>query len=332
MAAPLMHPLTITLKELIFMLKIPSPISSLGTGLMASTTAATLVAAGHSVIFWGRTEESLQRGRDGAEKALRELEANGLLKERTPDCLARISGTTLLSEAVKGASFIIESLSENLELKRKILGETEKHCSPEAILASNTSGLLPSAIALSLKRPGRFLVTHFWNPAHLIPLVELCAGANTAPETTAQVKAFLEFSGKKPAVLAKEAHGFIVNRLQYALLREAFFIVDSGIATMEEVDCAMKASLGRRLADTGPFETADLGGLDVFLSIMEYLYPDLSRESAPSPLIRERVEKGDLGAKTGRGLYDWSPEKRSAILAKRQKTLIRFLKEDLKSS
>lgn len=314
------------------MLETPAAICSLGTGLMASTTAATLAAAGHSVVFWARTEESLARGQKAARNALLELGENGLLRESASDCIARISGTVTLSEAVKPASFIIESLSENLDLKRSILSEAEKHCSPEAILASNTSGLLPSALALPLRHPERFLVTHFWNPAHLIPLVELCAGENTAPETTARVKAFLEFSGKKPAVLAKEAHGFIVNRLQYALLREAFFIVDSGIATMEEVDCAMKSSLGRRLADTGPFETADLGGLDVFISIMEYLYPDLSRESAPSPLLREKVEKGDLGAKTGRGLYEWTSEKRSAILEKRQKTLIRFLKEDLKDS
>ncbi|NLO58170.1 MAG: 3-hydroxyacyl-CoA dehydrogenase family protein, partial [Synergistaceae bacterium] len=133
---------------------------------------------------------------------------------------------------------------------------------------------------------------------------------------------------KRPAVLRKEANGFIANRLQFALLREALHIVESGVASMEEVDEAVKSSIGRRLADTGPFETADLGGLDVFSSIASYLFADLSADTKPPRLLTEKVREGLLGAKTGQGLYNWEPERKKEVLEARTRTLVHFLRQD----
>lgn len=301
---------------------------SIGTGIMGSTSSAALAAAGKRVALWGRTEESMARGMESAGKALAVLGENGLLDCSPEEALSRIVPVGDFAAAAGGAPFILESVSENLETKRSILLEVEKHCAPEAIIGSNTSGLLPSDIAAPLKQPGRFTVTHFWNPAHLMPLVEICPGRETTPETVEKARTFLASAGKKAVVLTREAHGFIVNRLQFALLREAVHIVESGIASMEEVDGAMKASLGRRLADTGPFETADLGGLDVFTSIASYLFADLSNASEAPAILRERAEKGQFGAKTGEGLYSWTPEKRGMLEKKRAATLISFLKRD----
>lgn len=303
-------------------------VCSIGTGIMGSTSAAALAGAGKKVALWGRSRESIARGMDGAKSALETLGENGLLDCAPGEALAKIVPVADLAEAADGAFFILESVSEDLETKHAVLLEAEKYCSPEAIIGSNTSGLLPSEIAAPLGNPGRFAVTHFWNPAHLMPLVEICPGRLTHPATVDRVRDFLLSAGKKPVVLAKEAHGFIVNRLQFALLREAVHIVESGIASMEEVDEAMKASLGRRLADTGPFETADLGGLDVFTSIASYLFADLSNADGAPAALKERVEKGMFGAKTGEGLFPWPPGKSGALQKKRAATLISFLKRD----
>lgn len=301
---------------------------SLGTGVMGSTSSAALAAAGLSVALWGRSGESVARGLASAAKALSALGENGLLDCTEKEALSRIIPVQDFAEAAASSYFILESVPENLPAKHSVLLEAEKYCREDAILASNTSGLLPSDIAAPLERPDRFLVTHFWNPAHLMPLVEVCPGRKTSQETTTRAKEFLLSAGKKPVVLAKEAHGFIVNRLQFALLREAVHIVESGIASMEEVDEATKASLGRRLADTGPFETADLGGLDVFSSITAYLFADLSAASGTPAILADRVKRGLLGAKTGEGLYAWTEEKRRRFEEARTGTLIRLLKRD----
>lgn len=303
-------------------------VCSLGTGTMGSTSTAAIASAGFQVTLWGRSGASLERGMDSAEAAVRQLESSGLLQDSAENVLNRVRPTTDLEEAVRSAGFILESVSEKMEIKHAVLLEAEKFCRKDGIIGSNTSGLLPSAIASPLRNPERFVVTHFWNPAHLIPLVEVCPGEKTLPETVEAARRFLLSAGKRPAVLRKEANGFITNRLQFALLREALHIVESGIASMEEVDEAVKSSLGRRLADTGPFETADLGGLDVFSSIASYLFADLSADTEPPRLLTEKVREGLLGAKTGQGLYKWEPERKKEVLEARTRTLVHFLRQD----
>ena len=161
-----------------------------------------------------------------------------------------------------------------------------------------------------------------------MPLVEVVPGEKTAPWVVEATAALMEAIGKKPVVLQREAPGFIGNRLQFALLREAFYLVEQGIATPEAVDAAVKYSLGRRLGTTGPLESADFGGLDTFLNISAYLTAELSRATEPSPLLRQAVEQGRLGVKTGKGLYDWTPEELARVKNNRESNLIEWLQKD----
>ena len=222
----------------------------------------------------------------------------------------------------------MESVPEDIAFKKEMYARVERVVRDGVPILSNTSGLMPSLLSGGMAHPERFVVTHFWNPPHLIPLVEVVPGPKTAPEVTARVAELLRSLGKKPVVLRKEAAGFIGNRLQFALLREAFHIVESGVASKEDVDEAVRNSLGRRLRNTGPFETADLGGLDVFLSISRYLFPDLSGSVTPPRELSDAVARGDLGAKTGSGLGDWTAEKIAFVKKARETTLVRCLLED----
>ena len=201
-------------------------------------------------------------------------------------------------------------------------------CAKGVILATNTSGLSPTAIAEGLAHPERVVVTHFWNPPQLIPLVEVVPGEKTSPETMDRTMAWVRALGKQPVRLNKECPGFIGNRLQLALLREALHIVEQGYADVEEVDKSMVYGHGRRLPVTGPFLSADMGGLDIFHTISSYLFADLSNASVPSELMGKMVEAGDLGLKTGKGFYDWSPERKERMMKLRTDTLMEFLRKD----
>lgn len=304
-------------------------ICNLGTGTMGFGTALTFAMAGYQVNMFGRSEASIQRGMTAVEAALKTYCRHGIITdEDMTGITARIKGVTTLEEAADGADFVIESIAEDLEVKRKVFAQLEGLCSPEVIFATNTSGLSPTAIAESLKCKERFVVTHFWNPPHLIPLVEVVPGKYTSNETVQTAWKLMKKIGKKPVALKREALGFIGNRLQLALLREALYIVESGIATAEAVDTTVKYSLGRRLGTTGPIESADLGGLDIFYNISGYLMKDLCNDTGISPLLKNAMEQGNLGSKTGKGLYNWTSEELDKIKETRENNLIEWLKKD----
>jgi 3-hydroxybutyryl-CoA dehydrogenase len=304
-------------------------ICNLGTGTMGFGTALMFAAAGYNVNMFGRSEASIQRGFTNIKAALDTYRRHDLIREsEIPAVLNRIRGVTSLEDAADGADFVIESVAEDLAVKRKVFTELEKLCSPGVIFATNTSGLSPTAIAEVLDRKERFVVAHFWNPPHLVPLVEVVPGRHTAPETVDITWKLMEKIGKKPVALKREALGFIGNRLQFALLREALFIVESGIATPEAVDTTVKYSIGRRLGATGPLETCDLGGLDIFYNISCYLMADLCNSADAPRLLKDVVDKGDLGAKTGCGLYDWNQESLAEIKKRRESILIDWLQKD----
>lgn len=304
-------------------------ICNLGTGTMGFGTALTFAMAGYQVNMFGRTDASLERGFSSIKAALDIYRENGLVHEADiPALISRIKGVTTLEDAVAGADFVIESIAEDLPLKQEVFGKLEKLCAPHTIFATNTSGLSPTAIAENMIRKDKFVVAHFWNPPHLVPLVEVVPGRYTSQETVDITYKLIAKIGKKPVSLHKEALGFIGNRLQLALLREALYIVEEGIASKEAVDTTVKYSLGRRLSTTGPLESADLGGLDIFYNISSYLNPDLCNSTEVSSLLKEAVAKGALGAKTGAGLYDWKPEELAAIKKKRERTLMDWLQKD----
>jgi 3-hydroxybutyryl-CoA dehydrogenase len=304
-------------------------ICNLGTGTMGFGTAVTFARAGYHVRMYGRSEESIARGFKGVTEALQIYSDHGLVpKDAVTAVMGRIQGVTTLEEAAEGADFVIESIAENLQMKQDIFAKLDKICSKHTIFATNTSGLSPTEVAKNIERKAKFVVAHFWNPPHLVPLVEVVPGKDTSQETVDITWQLMKKIGKKPVALKREALGFIGNRLQLALLREALYIVESGIASIEAVDTTMKYSLGRRLATTGPLESADLGGLDIFCNISSYLSADLCNDMGVLPLLQAAVDKGTLGAKTGSGLYDWNPKKLSQIKKIREEHLIEWLKKD----
>ncbi len=304
-------------------------IAVLGTGTMAPGIVQLCAQSGYSVSMWGRTDVSLQRGFNRLKSNFQALRENKLIKEGDEELISsRVKGIKSLEEAVGDADFVIESVAEELTLKKQIFATLDKICDKDTILATNTSGLSVTAIGSATSRPEKVIITHFWNPPHLIPLVEIVRGEKTSEETVNVAMQLMTGIGKTPVLVQKEVPGLIGNRLQFALLREALLLVEQGIASVEDVDTAVKMSFGRRLSTTGPLESADLGGLDTFLAVSEYLLKDLCNSSQPSSLLVDAVKKGWLGIKTGRGFYEWTPEAISEITKSREKELVRFLKKD----
>ena len=306
-------------------------ICAVGAGAMGAGTALCFAMAGFTVRLYDLTDAAVVSGIEKIQAALDAYEAHDLVKKSDiPAIMARIKATTKLEEAARDADFVIESIVEVLAVKQKVFAELDKICPPHTIFGTNTSGLSPTEIASVLERKDKFVVTHFWNPPHLIPLVEVVPGKYTSQETVDIACALMLKIGKKPVPLKRESLGFVGNRLQLALLREAFHIVESGIATAEDVDTVTKYSLGRRLSETGPLESADVGGLDIFKNIFGYLGPDLSNDTGVPPLLNQTVESGNLGGKTGAGLYPWPVEKLNEIRKRRESVLFEHLQKDAK--
>lgn len=307
-------------------------ICNIGTGTISPGIILSFASAGYQVQIYGRSNQSIKRCLANTETILASLAQNHLIQgAEIPGILGRIKGVTTLEEAAENADFVIEAIVEDLSAKQEIFRRMEKLCPPETIFASSTSGLSPSLIAEKLTYKNRFIVAHFWNPPHLIPLVEVVSGKHTSQATVDITSLLLERIGKKPVVLKREALGFIGNRLQFAMLREALFLIESGIAGKEAVDATIKYALGRRLSITGPFESADLTGLDTISNIAGYLFRDLCSSMVVSPLLREMAEHGKLGAKTGSGFYEWTPEALEKINKLRENNLLEWAEKDKKA-
>ncbi len=289
-------------------------IAVIGAGLMGHGIALEFAAFGYDVALHDRDAGQLARAQADIPIGLDRLRDLGRIDARTAAAASeRIALGTDLVAAVAEADLIVEAASEDLDLKRTLFRRIDVAAPSRAILASNTSTFMPSQLAAATNRPDRVLVAHYFNPPHLLPLVELARGPATSDATIDTMRAFYRGIGKQPAVVQREALGFVGNRLQNALLREALAIVEAGIASPEDVDRIVKNGFGRRLAVAGPFEIADAGGVDVWLTVAGMLFPDLSTAAAPPAFAAEIVARGDHGLKTGRGFYDWTPESAAAL-------------------
>jgi 3-hydroxybutyryl-CoA dehydrogenase len=281
-------------------------IAVVGAGLMGHGIAQVFALAGHDVSITDAIRTSLDTAKTRIAANLRDLGDD-------ESAVERVRPVADLAEAVRDADFVVEAVSEDLPLKQKLFAEIERHVRPDTILASNTSVIPITAIMQGLERRARALGTHWWNPPFLVPLVEVIATQWTAPSVIASTMALHAAAGKKPAHVKKDVPGFIGNRLQHALWREAIALVEDGICDAETVDAVVKAAFGRRLAVLGPLENADMVGTDLTLAIHQTVLPAIDRRPGPSPYLERLVAEGKLGFKSGEGFRRWSVAEQAAL-------------------
>lgn len=263
----------------------------------------------------------------GIRTNTRQLVEKGVLTEQElAERLSRISFTSDIdSELVKDADLVIEAVFEDMGIKRETFAKLEARCRPDTIFCTNSSVMSPSEISAQLKHRERFVGTHFWNPGHLIPLVEVVKSDASSEETAQTVMEVLRSVGKRPVLCKKDVPGFIANRMQHALWREAISIVEHGIADAATVDEAVRYSFGLRLPQLGPMENADMVGTDLTYNIHDYILRDLESSPEPSPLLRQLREEGKLGFKSGEGFQSWTPGQVAQSNADLNDYLIRML-------
>ena len=275
----------------------------LGAGTMGSGIVQAFAQKGYEVIVRDIKDELVQSGIVRINNVLSKLVSKGKMTEETKeDILSRISGTTDMNLAAD-CDLVVEAAIENMKIKKEIFAELDKICKPETILASNTSSLSITEVASATNRPEKVIGMHFFNPAPVMKLVEIIRGMATSQETFDAVKELSVAIGKEP-VEVEEAPGFVVNRILIPMINEASFILQEGIASVEDIDTAMKYGANHPM---GPLALGDLVGLDVCLAIMDVLYNETGdTKYRASSTLRKYVRAGWLGRKTGRGFYNYN--------------------------
>jgi len=302
-------------------------VAVIGAGLMGHGIAQVFAAGGYDVNLMDIDRERLARALKNVRKNLALMAENGLGRaEDIENVIARITTTTELDQAAGQADFLVEAVSEILELKQELFRELDMLCPGETVLATNTSVISITEIAGKAVKRDRIIGTHFWNPPYLVPLVEVVPGEDSSTEAVETAFDLLVSVGKHPVRVKKDVPGFVGNRLQHALWREAISIVERGIADAETVDEVIKMGFGMRLV-LGPLETADMVGLDLTLQIHDYILKHIEDSPEPSPLLKEKVEKGELGFSSGRGFKSWTPQEMEECRTRLQRHLMEWGRE-----
>jgi 3-hydroxybutyryl-CoA dehydrogenase len=303
-------------------------IGVLGAGLMGHGIAQVFASAGYDVNIYDVDPATLRAAKAriaGNFKVFIELNlANPGDMDR---CLDRITLCSSIEALCQGPQFIIEAILEDLKIKQHTYTELERFASPDTIFSSNTSAISITAIGDALKTKGRFLGTHFWNPPHVLPCVEVIRGACTDEGVFETVYALMEKVGKVPVRVHKDVPGFLGNRLQHAMWREAISLREKNIASAEDIDKVVKYGFGARMPFIGPLETADLAGLGLTRDIHKYLFPYLESSQNPSPALEDLVAAGATGVRAGRGFYEWTPQRVQQVIQQRDAVLLRIIHE-----
>lgn len=300
-------------------------VAVIGNGIIGHGLSQVFAVAKYNVRMIGRNPKSLAAAMNRIKESLKRFEAHNILTARdSKAAIGRIMTSINIKDAAP-AQLVIEAVTEDLPLKHRIFGQLDQICSPPVVLASS-SGQPASKLVADVKNRDRVVATHFWYPPQLIPLVEVCAGPETAPDIIPWICDVLQKAGKEPVVINREIPGFIGNRLQFALLREAWALWAAGVATAEAIDAVVRNSFGRRLSITGPIESADAGGLDTMHAFAAFLFPDIDAGAQPPAAIANLVKEGHRGLPSGRGVYDWSKRDGNALVAERMEELFRHLK------
>lgn len=290
-------------------------ISVVGAGLMGHGYALEFALAGYHVELHSRTDESLSRARTNIDRSLRMLIDIGKITYQQAEAVPRnVVFTSDLRSAVQNSDLVVESVYEDLALKQQVFRELDRLCPQRTILVSGTSTLPLSDLQSVTNRPDRVLLVNYSNPPFIVPLVEIMRNERTSDATVTTLFELLVEIGKRPVVIQREIPGFIANRLQAALLREALWLVQRGFVTPQDIDAIMKYGIGRRWSVAGPFEVFELAGWDLVISALESGFLDsLETSTEVPPILKERVEHGELGVKTGKGFYEWTPESADAL-------------------
>jgi 3-hydroxybutyryl-CoA dehydrogenase len=300
----------------------PERITVVGAGLMGHGIAQIFAAHGHPVWLHDANPDTLNSAKDRVRANLTNMVEHGVtLDAGIDEIVERIRTTGDLATACAGAEFVFEAVYENLELKQQIFADLDRLCPVGTILCSNTSVISITEIAEKAQHRQRIVGTHYWNPPYLIPLVEVVRAAESADECLQATYQLLARVGKHPVYVQKDVPGFVGNRLQHALWREAFAIIDEGICDPATVDEVIRTGFGLRLPVLGPVETADMAGLDLALAIHDYILKHLNADPTPSTTLQAKVEAGELGFKTGSGFLEWT----EAEMAESRKRLASYL-------
>lgn len=302
-------------------------IGIVGAGLMGHGIAQVFGINGYRINLYDKDHKILENAPSRIRKNLQ-----GFLKLRLSEetdmerCLRNIHLCRDISDLCSGVDVVIEAVSENLKVKQFVFAELERFASQEAILCTNTSGIRIGKISENLRFKDRVVGTHFWNPSHIVPCVEVIKSEFTSEEAFQTIADLMKKAGKEPVRVLKDIPGFLGNRLQLALFREALSLYEKGFADPENIDRVVKYSFGSRLPFIGPFETMDLAGHDLGYEVQKYLFPELCSDSKPMNVLKRMVHDGTLGVKTGKGFYEWSDEKIKKVMNQRDAGLLELIK------
>jgi 3-hydroxybutyryl-CoA dehydrogenase len=303
----------------------------IGAGLMGQGIAQLFGRAGIPVYVTDSRPDRLVEGLRQIRRDLKASVKGGLLEEDSADtAVSLIKPVRTIQEAAEDADFVTECITESLRLKQRVFEELEASAPANAIFATNTSSLSLSDIGRNVRRKSRLIVTHYFNPPHVVPIVEVVPSRHTNPVVTDTVCKLLSQLGKRPVLLKKAKQGFLINRVQCAIAREVLSLLEEGVVDPEEMDVALMGTIGFRLCASGPLKIMDFGGLDVWLEMMRNVVPDLSNRRSAPEILRRKVAAGGLGLKSGKGFYDWSPGRTTrgcaALLKKRDEAYFTLLK------
>lgn len=297
-----------------------------GAGIMGSSMAQAFASYGYDVTIYNHRQITLEKAKNHIMNAQKTLVENGEISENKA-----LETLSLIKYTADESSFLdfdlmVESIVENQDIKKDFYKKVSSVCKEDSIIATNTSALPITNLQEAVKNPERFLGMHWFNPPSLIPLIEIIKGEKTSDESALALYEISEKINKKPVIVKKDVKGFAANRLQLAVLREALFLAEENIMSIEDIDRVMKYGIGLRYSFLGPFEVVDLGGLDTFNSIGEGLFPDLCSSKTVSPILSELVDKGMYGVKTKKGFYDYSDAKADEAIRRRDETLLKLSK------
>lgn len=299
-------------------------VAVIGSGVMGPGIALSWMLGGHRAALADLNPESLEAGIARIANSISLMNEKGIVEKDSVELMPLLSVTTSMDQAVEGAALVIECVAERPDVKEEVFTRLDQVCPGDTIIVSNTSAL-PLPDMFPDFRPDRFFICHYFNPPEIIPLVELVKNGRTDSGAVEWLKNELVGCGKKPIVLTGYTPGFLVNRLQVAMMREAFHLVDSGIVSPSDVDTAIKACIGFKSAWQGLFETMDYIGLDTVALACSVIFPGLSNDTGMPEVIARKVRDGNLGVKSGEGFFNYTGEEGKEVLRKRQDLLLEQL-------